>query len=239
MIGDEVRRAACTACTAWVACREGLPSALACSQRAARLLARARHLGGHHVPAVPAVPAADGVVAQDSSQARQMWHLREGISEGLRHRGTRLLRAPPCRQPAACACTRAGGARGAAACRLPPPQGQPVARWVHLPLPAGAIYKYDVSLPVPQMYRLVEDMRRRLAAAFPDQASSSSSSSSSRGSGSGGGGDGAAILVAGYGHLGDGNLHLNISGGCRALPPTMARAATPACGGRLMPQHLL
>lgn len=30
---------------------------------------------------------ADGVLAQDSSQARQMWHIREGITEALRHRG--------------------------------------------------------------------------------------------------------------------------------------------------------
>lgn len=31
--------------------------------------------------------AADGVLAQDVAQARQIWHLREGITEGLRHRG--------------------------------------------------------------------------------------------------------------------------------------------------------
>ncbi len=30
---------------------------------------------------------ADGVLAQDSAQARQMWHIREGITEALRHRG--------------------------------------------------------------------------------------------------------------------------------------------------------
>jgi D-2-hydroxyglutarate dehydrogenase len=111
----------------------------------------------------------DGAVAQDGTQARQMWHLREGITEGLRHR--------------------------------------------------GAIYKYDVSLPIPQMYRLVEDMRGRLAAAFPGQAGSSSSSSSggsgssrsSNDSSSSSSKDWPPIRVAGYGHLGDGNLHLNIS----------------------------
>ncbi|XP_061345595.1 D-2-hydroxyglutarate dehydrogenase, mitochondrial-like isoform X2 [Gastrolobium bilobum] len=49
---------------------------------------------------------------------------------------------------------------------------------------AGAIYKYDLSLPVEKMYNLVEEMRSRL---------------------------GNAANVVGYGHLGDGNLHLNIS----------------------------
>ncbi|KAG9132286.1 hypothetical protein Leryth_012957 [Lithospermum erythrorhizon] len=49
---------------------------------------------------------------------------------------------------------------------------------------AGAVYKYDLSLPVAKMYDLVEDLRARL--------------------------DSAANVVA-YGHLGDGNLHLNVS----------------------------
>ncbi|XP_021833853.1 D-2-hydroxyglutarate dehydrogenase, mitochondrial isoform X2 [Prunus avium] len=49
---------------------------------------------------------------------------------------------------------------------------------------AGAVYKYDLSLPVEKMYDLVEEMRTRLS----DSAN-----------------------VVGYGHLGDGNLHLNIS----------------------------
>ena len=34
-------------------------------------------------------PCSDGVLAQDGGQARAMWHLREGITEGLRHRGAR------------------------------------------------------------------------------------------------------------------------------------------------------
>lgn len=123
----------------------------------------------------------DGTIAQDSAQAAAIWHLREGITEGLRHR--------------------------------------------------GAIYKYDLSMPVPTMYSLVEEMRARLAAAFPNGrvcggspgASGSSSgdgaSSGSPGAGSGAGAGGAPaeapppppIRVVGYGHLGDGNLHLNIS----------------------------
>ncbi|GJU47932.1 D-2-hydroxyglutarate dehydrogenase, mitochondrial isoform X1 [Tanacetum coccineum] len=50
---------------------------------------------------------------------------------------------------------------------------------------AGAVYKYDLSIPVEKMYDLVEDMRLRLG---NDRAN-----------------------VVGYGHLGDGNLHLNVS----------------------------
>lgn len=49
---------------------------------------------------------------------------------------------------------------------------------------AGAVYKYDLSLPVEKMYDLVDDMRIRL---------------------------GDLAKVVGYGHLGDGNLHLNVS----------------------------
>lgn len=51
-------------------------------------------------------------------------------------------------------------------------------------LKAGANYKYDLSLPPEKMYDLVEEMRGRL---------------------------GATANVVAYGHLGDGNLHLNIS----------------------------
>jgi len=49
----------------------------------------------------------------------------------------------------------------------------------------GYCYKYDVSLPLTHYYRLVEDMRVRL-------------------------GD-RATRVVGYGHVGDGNLHLNVT----------------------------
>jgi len=51
---------------------------------------------------------------------------------------------------------------------------------------AGAVYKYDVSIPVPVLYDLVEDMRARMKHA-------------------------GEVSVLGYGHLGDGNLHLNVS----------------------------
>ncbi|XP_024525636.1 D-2-hydroxyglutarate dehydrogenase, mitochondrial [Selaginella moellendorffii] len=49
---------------------------------------------------------------------------------------------------------------------------------------AGAVYKYDLSIPIKDLYNLVEILRERLG--------------------------GLATVVA-YGHLGDGNLHLNIS----------------------------
>ncbi|XP_068020044.1 D-2-hydroxyglutarate dehydrogenase, mitochondrial [Melanerpes formicivorus] len=49
----------------------------------------------------------------------------------------------------------------------------------------GYVYKYDLSLPVAKLYELVTDMRARLGQ--------------------------TAKSVVGYGHLGDGNLHLNIT----------------------------
>eukprot|EP00250_Pteridium_aquilinum_P011028 c19791_g1_i2 orf=792-1811(+) len=49
---------------------------------------------------------------------------------------------------------------------------------------AGAVYKYDLSIPVPYLYNIVEDLQKRL---------------------------GDLAIVTGFGHLGDGNLHLNIS----------------------------
>lgn len=76
----------------------------------------------------------DGVVAQDTTQQRAFWQLRETITEGLAKEGT--------------------------------------------------VYKYDISLPVKTMYRMVERMKTRL--------------------------EGKVSGVVGYGHLGDGNLHLNI-----------------------------
>ena len=59
----------------------------------------------------------------------------------------------------------------------------------------GGTYKYDVSIPLKELYQLVEDTRARVAAAgllgdtedFPVR------------------------TVVGYGHMGDANLHLNVS----------------------------
>jgi len=81
----------------------------------------------------------DGVVAQDTVQARAIWRLREGISDAM--------------------------------------------------TVAGYVYKYDVSLPLPRMYELVEATRERLEAQ----------------------GLSATAKAAGYGHLGDANLHLNVT----------------------------
>jgi FAD/FMN-containing dehydrogenase len=52
----------------------------------------------------------------------------------------------------------------------------------------GYTYKYDISLPVPRMYDLVEDMRARFADTGRDD-----------------------VLTHGFGHLGDGNVHMNIT----------------------------
>ncbi|CAE7925955.1 d2hgdh, partial [Symbiodinium sp. KB8] len=54
---------------------------------------------------------------------------------------------------------------------------------------AGYVYKYDVSLPLPRMYELVEDTRARLRDAGVEE----------------------SAKTAGYGHLGDANLHLNVT----------------------------
>lgn len=88
---------------------------------------------------------ADGVLAQDETQAQSLWRWREGITESLSH--------------------------------------------------LGGTYKYDVSIPLPELYQLVEDCKTRLTEkglvgdddSFPVRA------------------------VVGYGHMGDANLHLNVS----------------------------
>mmetsp|Transcript_30955 Transcript_30955/g.78916 ORF Transcript_30955/g.78916 Transcript_30955/m.78916 type:complete len:539 (-) Transcript_30955:125-1741(-) len=52
----------------------------------------------------------------------------------------------------------------------------------------GYVYKYDISLPLPKLYDMVEDTRKRLE------------------------NQGSVTRVVGFGHIGDGNLHLNITG---------------------------
>jgi (R)-2-hydroxyglutarate---pyruvate transhydrogenase len=58
----------------------------------------------------------------------------------------------------------------------------------------GACYKYDVSVPLVELYQLVNDTRERLTKA-----------------GLVGNDDSFPVVdVVGYGHMGDGNLHLNV-----------------------------
>ncbi|KAK2813973.1 hypothetical protein FQN50_000377 [Emmonsiellopsis sp. PD_5] len=88
---------------------------------------------------------ADGVLAQDETQAQTLWRWREGITEALSHK--------------------------------------------------GATYKYDVSIPLTELYQLVDDTRERLSKAglIGDDESY------------------PVRDVVGYGHMGDSNLHLNVA----------------------------
>lgn len=85
---------------------------------------------------------ADGAVAQDTTQQKALWSLREGITECLGKE--------------------------------------------------GGTYKYDMSAPLPVLYELVNVTRQRL-----DEAGLI-------------GEDKPVVDVVGYGHLGDGNIHLNV-----------------------------
>lgn len=59
----------------------------------------------------------------------------------------------------------------------------------------GGVYKYDVSIPLPELYGLVEDTETRLSSAglIGDTESH------------------PVVGVVGYGHMGDSNLHLNVA----------------------------
>ncbi|KAL6105466.1 d2hgdh [Pungitius sinensis] len=80
----------------------------------------------------------------------------------------------------------------------------------------GFTYKYDVSLPVERIYQLVTDMREHLGH--------------------------RAKSVVGYGHVGDGNLHLNITS--PAKDPALLAAIEPfvyqwtaSCQGSISAEH--
>ncbi|KAM9354586.1 D-2-hydroxyglutarate dehydrogenase, mitochondrial [Pholidichthys leucotaenia] len=80
----------------------------------------------------------------------------------------------------------------------------------------GFVYKYDISLPVERLYQLVTDTRKHL-------------------------GDRAKTVV-GYGHMGDGNLHLNITS--PAKDPALLAAIEPfvyewtaSCQGSISAEH--
>lgn len=55
----------------------------------------------------------------------------------------------------------------------------------------GKAYKYDLSLRVGDMYECVTELRNRVAEKGYDQ-------------------DGSVKAILGYGHVGDGNIHLNL-----------------------------
>ncbi|RSH81472.1 hypothetical protein EHS25_006829 [Saitozyma podzolica] len=61
---------------------------------------------------------------------------------------------------------------------------------------AGSVYKYDLSVPVGKMYSLVERIRERLHQAGLLEGDGKK--------------EGPIRAVIGYGHMGDGNLHINI-----------------------------
>lgn len=73
----------------------------------------------------------------------------------------------------------------------------------------GGVYKYDLSLPIAQMYELVEDIRDRLT---------------KKGL-LGEGEDYPVVDVVGYGHMGDANLHLNVP--VRRFDKTVEKALEP------------
>lgn len=64
----------------------------------------------------------------------------------------------------------------------------------------GGTYKYDVSIPLADMYQLVEDTRARLEGL-----------GLVAGEGFEGSAEKPVLSVVGYGHMGDSNLHLNVA----------------------------
>jgi D-2-hydroxyglutarate dehydrogenase len=108
----------------------------------------------------------------------------------------------------------------------------------------GAVFKYDVSLPLERMYEMVEAVRARLGCEEGGDVravggggaatAAASSSSSSRHQG---------VRVVGYGHVGDGNLHLNVSAP-QGYDPDLLRRLEPfvfewvrAAGGSVSAEH--
>lgn len=66
----------------------------------------------------------------------------------------------------------------------------------------GGVYKYDVSIPLPWLYQLVEDVRTRMEKAGLLTAGKTSNEQ---------GVDDVVVDVVGFGHIGDSNLHLNVA----------------------------
>lgn len=63
----------------------------------------------------------------------------------------------------------------------------------------GGVYKYDVSIPLAQLYQLVEDTKTRLSDAQLYHLGETGDTSY------------PVVDVVGYGHMGDSNLHLNVA----------------------------
>lgn len=59
----------------------------------------------------------------------------------------------------------------------------------------GGVYKYDLSIPLPQLYALVEDVKSKMSEAGLYAEGDDSK---------------PVVDVVGYGHMGDSNLHLNV-----------------------------
>jgi D-2-hydroxyglutarate dehydrogenase len=137
----------------------------------------------------------DGTIAGSDAQAAGIWRVREGVAEALVRRGegykgggggvSRLRRTTP-------------GVLAAHSDQTPPLHPPPE---IKTHPPGGPIFKYDLSIPLPHMYALVEEMRARMAG-IP------------------------GVRVVGYGHVGDSNLHLNVS----APPPAAAANGGQASG---------
>lgn len=88
----------------------------------------------------------DGVVAENETQAQNLWACREGVSEASQH--------------------------------------------------FGGVYKYDLSIPLPDLYQLVDDCRARMKELDLISADDESK---------------PILDIVGYGHMGDSNLHLNVA----------------------------
>lgn len=79
----------------------------------------------------------------------------------------------------------------------------------------GKVFKYDLSIPVRYLYDLVTETRARIAGCAPDIYNAElddgcvvAVGDADEGAGNGDGGN--KVVVVGYGHMGDGNLHLNV-----------------------------
>jgi len=74
----------------------------------------------------------------------------------------------------------------------------------------GAVFKYDLSIPMASLYNVAVDMRKRLMEANVYRPGDETSE---------------VINVAAYGHIGDGNIHLNIS--CKSYSEEITNLIEP------------